>query len=127
MKPIILLTVFLMFVVTIAQATPTSDIHKRAKKEKIGTNLYLAGVRFEGYYKRIADQLLEVHGQYNSLFSSFNESVKAAADKDNLPVPKFFTDWNEKYIGKANDAHQIYLAFIASLKSFRKKVEKAHK
>ncbi|CAG8700274.1 9465_t:CDS:1, partial [Ambispora gerdemannii] len=121
--PIILLTVFLMFVVVIAQATPTPV----AKKEKIGKNLYLDGVRFEGYYKKIAHELLKVHHQYNSLFSSFNGTIKEAAKKDNLPVPEFFIDWNEKYIDEANQAHQIYLVFIAKLESFRKKIEEAYK
>jgi hypothetical protein len=113
-----------MFLVIIAQAkpiTPTSD------KEKIGKNLHTSGVRFEGYYKKIAHQLIKVHSQYNALFSSFNDSVKEAADKDNLPVPEFFTSWNEKYVAKADEAHQIYLDFLEELKKFRKNIDKAYK
>ncbi|CAG8555799.1 8188_t:CDS:1 [Diversispora eburnea] len=127
MKLITFLTVFLVFIVIIAQATPTPNIYERTKKEKIGKNLYLDGVSFQDSYRNVATKLIKVHHQYNSLFSSFGDSVKAAAKKDKLPVPEFFTEWNDNYVEKAKEAHQIYLVFIAKLESFKKKLDEAYK
>lgn len=127
MKSITFLTVFLVFIVIIAQATPTPDIYERTKKVKLGKHLYLDGVSFEDSYRNVATQLLKVHHQYNSLFSSFDDSVKAAAKKDGQSVPEFFDEWNDQYVEKAKEAHQIYLVFIAKLDSFKKKLDEARK
>uniref|UniRef100_A0A1D1ZLC6 Scavenger receptor class A member 3 n=1 Tax=Anthurium amnicola TaxID=1678845 RepID=A0A1D1ZLC6_9ARAE len=94
MKLSVVLVLFSVLIVAMVQAAP------------VGPNAHTLGVRFEGYYATKVAQLKKIHKGYVSQINEFNEELPKAAAKDGTAVPKFLTDWNNRYgklVGKLND------------------------
>ncbi|RIA93949.1 hypothetical protein C1645_818712 [Glomus cerebriforme] len=89
MKFLSILTIFLVFVIVIVHAAPAA--------EKIGSNLKTFAIRRNGVYSRLLKKIDEVNKEYDEHIADFNKNLPIAAAANNLPVPAFLKEWNDKY------------------------------
>ncbi|CAG8703995.1 2185_t:CDS:1 [Acaulospora morrowiae] len=122
MKSISILSIFLIFVAVVTQASPV----KRCDT-KIGPNLYTDGVRFKDLYAGLSKDLIKINNKYDEFLNSFHDSVTEAAKKDGLPLPDFLDVWNNNYKEFVADSKFISEKLAAKAAAFGKKLEEAKK
>jgi hypothetical protein len=110
--------IFLIFIVTIAQAAPVAELTKR----KAGSTVTPLGVRFEGYYKKFNSQVSKVNQKFYHEISQFNDQVPAAAKEDGTDADtlNWLLTWNKHYESLVDDLDK-------TTKSLDKSIDKLHK
>ncbi len=98
MKSLSILTVLLLFIIVIAQATPVQHTEEIAKRE-LGSKVVPLGVRFKDLYQRFNNQLKKVNKKFDHEITKFNKVVPEAAKSDNTDAKsvQWLLNWNADY------------------------------